>query len=372
MSSTPAPPYGRPPLRAVQVLGGGSAGSSAHVRSIAGGLVERGLQVTVCAPVELERVYGFSGAGACFLPVPKSSDPATVAALRSACAGADIVHAHGLNAAVRAALALSGQRLPLVVTWHTRAHTEGLRRHLTRLIEGTAVRAAAVVLGTSSDLVDRARSRGARDARLAPVAVPAPPVLSGRAGSKVRAELGAVGRPLLMAVGSLVESRGYRTLLDAAGLWQRLDPVPLLVIAGEGPDRAALQHRIEADSLVARLIGSSDDVTELLAAADVAVLPSRWEARSLLAQEALRLGVPLVATAVGGTPELVGDAAELVPYGDPVVLADRVTALLADPARRRLLADAGRAQAASWPTEDETVAQVLSVYDELTQGVPSR
>ncbi|MCX4727438.1 glycosyltransferase family 4 protein [Streptomyces sp. NBC_00963] len=372
MSSTQVPPYGRSPLCAVQVLGGGSAGSSAHVRSITGGLIERGVHVTVCAPAELERTYGFSEAGAHFVPVPRRSDPSSVAALRAACLRADIVHAHGLNAAVRTSLALSGLRRPLVVTWHTRPHAEGARSRLLRLMERRAARAAAVVLGTSSELVDRARSRGARDARLAPVAVPAPRVAASGTESKARAELGAVDRPLVMTVGSLVAHHGYGTLLDAARLWQHLDPVPLLVIAGEGAERAALQSRIAADALSVRLIGSREDVTELLASADVAVLSSRWEARPLLAQEALRLGVPLVATAVGGVPELVGEAAELVPYGDPEALAARVTALLADPERREGLATAGLAQAADWPTEDETVAQVLSVYDELTESVGAR
>jgi glycosyltransferase involved in cell wall biosynthesis len=360
VSSTPAP------LNAVLVLGGGSAGSSAHVRSLAAGLVERGVRVTVCAPAALERSYDFIGAGARFAPVPRRSDPAAVAALRAVCAGAGVVHAHGLNAAVRSTLALSGQRTPLVVTWHTRSHTEGARDHLVRFLERRAVRAAAVVLATSSDLVDRARSRGARDARLAPVAVPSPRTPADGI-EKAHAELGSIGRPLLMAVGSLVPHRGYGTLLDAAARWRSLDPLPLLVIAGEGRERGAMQRRIEAESLPVRLIGSRDDIAELLAAADVAVLPSRWEARSLLAQEALRLGVPLVATAVGGVPELVGDAAELVPYGDAEALAQRVASLLADPERRSRLAAAGRAQAAGWPTEDETVAQVLSVYDELTR-----
>ncbi|MFJ8078679.1 glycosyltransferase family 4 protein [Streptomyces sp. NPDC096176] len=354
-------------LRTVQVLGGGSAGSSAHVRSLAAGLVARGVRVTVCAPADIDRAYDFAGAGAHFAPVPRRSDPAAVGALRAACAGADVVHAHGLYAAVRAALALAGQRrrVPLVVTWHTRTHDEGARAAVLRLLERRAVRAAAVVFGTCSELVDRARAGGARDARLAPAATPTPLTLPAAGHGKLRAELGVVERPLLMAVGRLEQHRGYGTLLDAARSWRDLDPAPMLMIAGEGPERGTLRRRIADEGLQVRLLGRRDDVTELLAAADVAVLPSRWESRSLLAQEALRLGVPLVATAVGGVPELVGEAAELVPYGDAAALSSAVTRLLSDPARREWLSEAGRAQAGTWPTEDETVAQVLSVYDEL-------
>ncbi|WP_372347659.1 glycosyltransferase family 4 protein [Streptomyces sp. KL116D] len=369
VSSHPA--HGQSPLRTVQVLGGGSAGSSAHVRSLAAGLVARGVKVTVCAPSEAERAYGFSDVGAHHLPVPRSSDPASVAALRVACADADLVHAHGLHAALRASLALSGRRVPLVVTWHTRSYAEGARAHLLRILERRVAKAASVVLGTSSDLVDRARTRGARDARLAAISFP-PPRRPGpdddaeRARSKTRAELGAVDRPLLMAVGTLERHRGYDVLLDAAHAWLDLDPVPLLVIAGEGPERAGLQRRIENEGLPVRLAGRRDDVADLLRAADLAVLPSSWESRSLLAQEALHAGVPLVATDVGGIPELVGEAAELVPYGDAPALARAIERLLADPARRTELTALGSAQAASWPGEDATVAQVLSVYDELT------
>ncbi|MER7202456.1 glycosyltransferase, partial [Streptomyces sp. NPDC000188] len=200
----------------------------------------------------------------------------------------------------------------------------------------------------------------------APVPGPEGPEDPERLRHKSRAELGAVDRPLLMAVGSLVKHRGYGTLLDAARTWRHLDPVPLLVIAGEGPERGALQRRIESEQLPVRLVGRRDDVSELLASADVALLTSSWESRSILAQEALHARVPLVATDVGGIPELVGDAAELVPYGDARALADTVTRLLSDPARRDQLRERGAVQAASWPTEDETVAQVLSVYDELT------
>ncbi|GGJ03008.1 glycosyltransferase family 4 protein [Streptomyces brasiliensis] len=368
-------PHGQSPLRTVQVLGGGNVASSAHVRSLAAGLVARGVRVTVCAPDEADHAYGFTGVGADHVHVPRSSDPASVAALRAACADADLVHAHGLHASFRAVLALSGRSTPLVVTWHNRARVEGARAHLLRLLERRVVRTAAVVLGTTSDLVDRARRTGARDARLAGVGLPGPrrtaePEDPDRLRPKARAELGATGRPLLVAVGSLDKHRGYDVLLDAARAWCRLDPVPLLVIAGEGPLRTELQRRIEDEELPVRLIGRRDDAGELLAAADLALLPSSWESRSVLAQEALHARVPLVATAVGGIPDLVGDAAELVPYGNAKALADAVVRLLGDPARCDELRQKGARQAASWPTEDETVAQVLSIYDELTQPHP--
>ncbi|MET9323800.1 glycosyltransferase family 4 protein [Streptomyces sp. NPDC003038] len=360
----PAQPYGRPPLRTVHVLGGAGADSGAHVRSLATGLAARGVRVTVCAPVEAEGEYDFTGAGARFAPD-------AVSALRAACAGADVVHAHGVRAGMRAALALRGRRVPLVVSWHGDGpEAAGALGRLSRILERHVARAAAVVLGASSDQVDLARLRGARDARLAPVAVPAPapgwPEPAPDPG-KARAELGAVERPLLIAVGSLVPHRGYSVLLDAARAWRALDPVPLLVIAGEGPLRAELSRRIEAEGLPVRLLGRRRDAAQLLAAADLAVLPSRWEARAPLAQEALRAGVPLVATAVGGVPELVGEGAVLVPYGDAGALAEAVAGLLGDPERRAELAAAGRAQAATWPSEDDTVAQVLSVYDELME-----
>ncbi|KUM71089.1 glycosyltransferase family 4 protein [Streptomyces griseorubiginosus] len=368
-------PHGQSSLRTVQVLGGGNAGSSAHVRSLTSGLVARGVRVTVCAPAEADRTYDFTGAGAEHVHVPRSSDPTSVAVLRAACSDADLVHAHGLHASFRAVLALSGRRTPLVVTWHDRAYAEGARAHFVRLLERRVVKAAAVVLGSTSALVDRARRTGARDARLAAVALPGPRGAleqedPDRLRPKLRAELGATGRPLLVAVGALERHKGYETLLDAARAWRRLDPVPLVVVAGEGPLRTVLQSRIEDEELPVRLIGRRDDSAELLAAADLALLPSRLEARSVLAQEAFHARVPLVATAVGGIPELVGDAAELVPYGDPEALAGAVVRLLGDPERQELLRDRGTRQAATWPTEDQTVAQVLSVYDELTQPRP--
>ncbi|RNG34384.1 glycosyltransferase family 1 protein, partial [Streptomyces botrytidirepellens] len=174
MSNTPVPPHGQPSLHAVQVLGEGTSGSGVHVRSLSAGLVARGLRVTVCGPWSAEQGYGFTEAGARFAPLDGRTDAGSIASIRTASVGAGLVHAHGLWPGLLAALALRGRGVPLVVTWHTKREAEGPRGRVVRLMERRVARAASVVLGVSSDLVDRARDRGARDARLAAVAVPAP------------------------------------------------------------------------------------------------------------------------------------------------------------------------------------------------------
>ncbi|MFG2431989.1 glycosyltransferase family 4 protein [Streptomyces sp. NPDC048590] len=353
-------------LRTVQVLGGGVR-SSAHVRSLAAGLIARGVQVTVCAPVGTGRARGLPVTGARFVAVPRRSDPAAVSALRTACTGADIVHAHGLHAAVRAGIALSGRSTPLVMTWHTRVQAEGARGRLLRRLERRAVRRAAVVLGTSWELVDRARSRGARDARIAPVPVqPSGPRGAGDTG-KTRAELGAVGRPLLVSVAQ----PGQDTLVEAAREWRGLDPAPLLAVVGEDSRAGALRRRIAAQGLPVVLAGGMDGLADVLAAADIAVLTGGGEHGPALAREALRGGTPLVAAGTEGLTELVGDAAELTPHGDAGALSGTVTRLLGDPEQRQALADSGLLQAAGWPTEDEMISHVLSVYDELAAPGPA-
>ncbi|MCQ4085057.1 glycosyltransferase family 4 protein [Streptomyces sp. RB6PN25] len=379
MSSIQTPVPG--PLRAVQVLG---ATAAAHVCSLAGGLAARGVEVTVCGPAEVMDAYGMCGTGARFAPVETAAPPGprtdamAVAALRSACAGADVVHAHGLRAGLLTSLALPRMRRPaLVVTWHGGKQSGGARSAMTRLLERRVARTATVVLGASSDLVDRVRALGARDVRLAPLSFPAPRTEADRPAEdtermhrKIREELGAADRPLIVAVGRLEPDQGHGLLLDAALRWRALDPQPLVAVAGEGRRRQALQRRIDAEELPVRLLGRRDDLADLLTAADLVVLAGRGGAHPLIAQEALYAGAPLVATASGGLPELVGEAAVLVPDKDADALAGAVASLIADPGRRERLSAAGRVQAASWPTEDDMVAQVLSVYDELASRRP--
>jgi len=93
------------------------------------------------------------------------------------------------------------------------------------------------------------------------------------------------------------------------------------------------------------------------------VLPSVWEGQPLILQEALRAGVPIVATRVGGNPELGGeDAAILVPPGDAPRLADAVRTVLGDPARATRLRQGAADRARGLPGTDEAVAAALAEY----------
>lgn len=353
--------------RVALVLATSTGGIGRHVASLAAGPPEAGVSVTVYGPAATQERFDFTGRGAGFVPVdiPASLHPGdlrAVAALRRAWRESppQVVHAHGFRAGLVAARARGPY--PLVVTWHNAPLAGGLRAYAYRFAEGYVARAADVTLGASADLVARAAELGARDARLGAVAAPTlPPPARSRAA--VRAELGlTMDIPMVLSVGRLHPQKGYGTLVEAAARWGQSVAV---VIAGSGPSYLDLVAHISAARAPVTLLGHRNDVADLLGAADIAVVTSVWEARQLFAQEALRAGTPLVATAVGGIPDLVGDAALLVPAGNVDALGAAVRRLLADPALREKLAATGRAQSQTWPSEKETVAEVLGVYAEL-------
>jgi glycosyltransferase involved in cell wall biosynthesis len=233
------------------------------------------------------------------------------------------------------------------------------------LLERVVARTAQVTLGASDDLVARATALGARDARLCPVAAPLLPA-SRRSRGAVRAEFGvAPNQPLILSVGRLHPQKRHDVLVDAAARWRDRRPVPAVIIAGSGPSYLPLAGHISATRAPVTLLGHRTDVSDLLAGADLAVVTSAWEARQLFAQEALRAGVPLIATEVGGLPGLVGTAARLVPPDDVDAVDAAVRELLDDERLRAHYAQLGPERATTWPTEADTVDTVRSVYAEL-------
>lgn len=171
------------------------------------------------------------------------------------------------------------------------------------------------------------------------------PDLSG-AAPVARAGLGVPeGVPLLLALGRLHRNKGFDTLITALPAIADAR----LVIAGEGPERAALaalaaQHGV-GDRV--HLPGWRDDQAALLAAADIHVCPSRHEPLGNVVLEAWSAGRPVIAAASQGPVELIADGIDgvLVPVDEPAALAGAIMALIAQPARAQALAAAGRA---SW------------------------
>ena len=207
---------------------------------------------------------------------------------------------------------------------------------------------ARVALGASADLVRPGRRAGRRATPGSPRS-PRRPCPRPRAAGPPSAPSSASppDQPLILSVGRLHPQKRYDVLVDAAARWRTRTPPPVVVIAGSGPAYLPLAARISAARAPVTLLGHRTDVADLLAGADLAVVTSDWEARQLFAQEALRAGVPLVATAVGGLPELVGDAALLVPAGDVDAVDAAVRVAAGRPDLRAELAARGVARAAA-------------------------
>jgi len=168
-----------------------------------------------------------------------------------------------------------------------------------------------------------------------------------------------VPRPAVLAVARLVPQKGIDVLLRAA-----VDLDATVVVAGDGPERAALEA--EAAGRV-RFLGHRTDVPALLAAADVFVLPSRYEGTSLALLEAMGAGKAVVATAIGGTDELVRDGVDglLVPPDDPAALAEALERLLVDNELRARLGGAAAARVAADFSAEASTARVVGIYRDV-------
>nr|MDA8321411.1 glycosyltransferase [Actinomycetota bacterium] len=263
----------------------------------------------------------------------------------------------------------SRRRPALVVTVHNAPPAAGPAGVIYRGLEWLVARRADVLLCVAPDLAARMRRLSARTVAQAVVAAPAGPAPGNAAsdtGTPAPAPEAGQAAPVVLAVGRLAPQKGFDSLLAAAVRWQDRRPRPVLMIAGAGPLAGELAGQAARLGVTARFLGQRDDVPALLAAADVFVLPSRWEGQPMILHEALRAGRPIVATAVGGVPGMTGaDAALLVPPDHPAALADAVTRILDDPALADRLSRAATARAAELPDAAGAVRSALDLYARL-------
>jgi glycosyltransferase involved in cell wall biosynthesis len=360
--------------RVALVLATSTGGVGRHVAAVARALSARGARVAVFGPRATNERFGFAAAGATrfraveigarLRPVSLARSVVAALRLRALVTGADVVHAHGFRAALVTALALGrlrgrrGRRPAFVVTFHNAmSGGEFRRRFLLRVMRWIAEVADAVFV-VSADLAE-VIGNSQRALVAAPIRAP-----EGDRGTTRRALDIPDDASLVLAVGRLHPQKGFDVLVRAATRWPAGRRV-VVAIAGEGPQRAALEALIEELGVDVRLLGDRADVADLLRAADVVAMPSRWEGWPLAAGEVLAAGRPFVVSAVGGLPELVGDAAVYVHADDETALAAAI---------ERFLDDAGLAaeyglralkRAAQLPTDDDVAAQLLECYMSL-------
>ncbi|PFG19455.1 glycosyltransferase family 4 protein [Serinibacter salmoneus] len=357
--------------RILQVLGHASGGIAVHAADLARGLREAGENVLVVAPPDTLERFSFGSSRA--MPWPSPRRPLAswrgLRALRTLVRGSDVVHAHGHQAGALACLAALGTGVPVIVSWH---NTVLAQRGIGALAERFQARRAALVTGASGDLVERAREVGARSAQLAPVAAPA--AGSWRGGAEA-ARSGLLGQGpdtqprevWILTVSRFAPQKDLPTLVAAARLLAAREDLPpwRWILVGDGDDDIAAQVRTAARDLPLEMVGAREDVPRWMAASDLLVVTSRWEARALVVQEALGAGLPVVATDVGGLPELVTGNGLLVPVGDPRATAAAVAHLVADGAHRAALSARARQRFAELPGP----AQVSAAWRERYAGV---
>jgi glycosyltransferase involved in cell wall biosynthesis len=192
-----------------------------------------------------------------------------------------------------------------------------------------------------------------------------------RARELVRRELGALPDDVLIGtLGRLDEpKKGIPVLFSAARLLSRDFPRLRLAIVGEGPARAELEDRAAREGVSHRVVfaGLRRDVPEVVRAFDLLVQPSRWEGFGLTLVEAMAVGTPIVASRVGGIPEVVTDGVSglLVPPGDPQSLASACGRILGDPQMAARFARAGIERARAEFGIERLVRETEDLYREL-------
>ena len=191
----------------------------------------------------------------------------------------------------------------------------------------------------------------------------------GVSGKRVRGELGLDG-PLVGLIANLRGSKGHRYFLEAAREILKVAPETRFLIVGDGVGFDDIRRRIREMGIEREvlMLGFRRDVPEVTAALDVLALPSiKSEATSQVIFQALAVGTPVVATSVGGSPEVIRDgiSGRLVPPADSGALARAIVDLLRDPERAREMARAGQADVRAGQSIDVVMARTTALYREI-------
>ena len=374
-------PTDRERIRVVELLATGmNGGAQEHVFNLVSRIDRSRYDVSVCSLTGGSAIRRFEKAGlpVCVIEAADDADAVESVAAHLAAIDADVVHNHmyhaeviGTQAALR--IAETGRPRPFVVgTVHSsRIRSDedmALLRQLTPRMDH--------LIAVSTSIVRKIDDEGRHGA---PVSLIYNGIDLARYDQMVpcctlREEYGLPPEgPLVGVVARLEQEKGHPTLIDAWPTVLASFPAATLLIIGEGSRLDALTTQVRDLGLERSVIftGRRDDVPEVTKSLDVAVLPSYREAQGLTILEAMALSRPVVASNVGGIPEMIEDGRTglLVRPHDPTALADAILRLLRDHPLADTLARAGHDMVHDRFCVELMVRAVESIYDEALIGV---
>jgi glycosyltransferase involved in cell wall biosynthesis len=369
----PAVPAVRPAADGRRVLIVSQAtvdGVAVCVRDLVGAAVRRGYDITVACPSAGDLAGWVTERGAAWERLelrrsPHPGDMLAVARVRQLARAHALVHLHSSKAGAIGRLALASlgrQRPPSVFTPHGWSWlVGGWLAPVYRLTERIMLPVTTAVVAVSAE--ERAHGQAVLGFRADRIVVNP----NGVDVARFRPQGPVADRPsgpLAVCIGRLCHARAPDVAV--AALARMSTPGVRLRLVGEGPDRAAIEHQIRGLGLAGRveLAGFQPDPAPHIRAADVVIVPSRYDGMALVLLEAMACGAAIVATRVAGSAILDG-AGVLVPVADARALAEAADALLADPNRRRSLGQAARERVSGQYPLERSLEGIFSLWQRL-------
>jgi glycosyltransferase involved in cell wall biosynthesis len=299
--------------------------------------------------------------------VSPRSDVATLAALRALIRTTRpaLVHTHSSKAGVLGRLAARLEGVPAIHTAHAWSFSDGQPKRRIALsvpVEAALGRITPRFIVVSDADGEVARRRGVATAAQIRV------VYNGLSDVAERANPGGACVPVVTMVARLAAPKDPLLLLRALA---RVKAPIRVQLVGDGPERATVEAAARDAGLLqggrVAFLGARGDVASILSESHVGLLVSRQEGFPLVVLEAMRAGLPVIASDVGGIREAVahGSTGLLVPRGDERALAAALESLATDPARRELMGAAGRRRFERQFTVEHMLAGTRAVYAEL-------
>jgi len=319
---------------------------------------------------EFARVMRLSGANVAELRQNKKFDMNLVDQAESIVKreGCQILQSHGYKSHVLCALLKRRVRLPWVAFVHGWT-SENMKMHCYRIVEMGLVTLATRVVAVSEALGKRLPGIAQRKMTVIPNAVD-PAELNDSSGRDVRHELGISGEALVVGVvGRLSPEKGQIFFLKALARTRQRVPNAVGILLGDGQDRAMLEAEAARCGLAGAVYftGHVSGLGDYYRAMDLVAMPSLSEGMPNVALEAMIFGKPVVASRVGGVPEVVveGETGFMVTAGDSESLAVALIRMLESPSRMQAMGEAGRRRALDNFSPTARVDRVLELYKEL-------